>query len=58
MPPDFHSFARCIVTESSLYSAPGAGIAKALSLVMIALMVVAIAYATWVVIVNWNYIGV
>ena len=46
------------MTESGLYSAPGAGIAKALSLVMITLMVVAIVYATWVVIVNWSHIGV
>lgn len=46
------------MSEPGLESARGAGIAKALSLVMIALIVVAVVYATWIVIVNWNYIGV
>lgn len=58
MPPHFHSSARCVVSEPGLESARGAGITKALSLVMIALIVVAVVYATWIVIVNWNYIGV
>jgi hypothetical protein len=38
--------------------APVAGVARALSWLIIALMIVAIAYASWIVIQNWNAISV
>jgi hypothetical protein len=37
---------------------PGAGLIKAVSLLTIALMLVAIAYAGWIAIRNWSHIGV
>lgn len=37
---------------------PAAGLTKALSFLTIALMLGAIGYATWIVIQNWNHIGV
>ncbi len=44
--------------DPSLSLPPAAGIIRALSLLMIALMVGAIIYATWIVIANWSHIGV
>jgi NADH:ubiquinone oxidoreductase subunit 4 (subunit M) len=44
--------------EPSLPSPPASGVTKALSLVVIALMVVAIIYAAWIAIRNWSHIGV
>ena len=46
------------VPEPSLSSPPATGVTKALSLLVIALMVVAIIYATWIAIRNWSHIGV
>ena len=37
---------------------PGAGLTKALSLLVIVLMLGAIAYAAWTAIRNWSHIGV
>jgi hypothetical protein len=37
---------------------PGAGLIKALSLLMIALMLGAIAFAAWITIRYWSHIGV
>lgn len=37
---------------------PGAGLTKAVSLLMIALMLGAVAYAAWIAIRNWSHIGV
>jgi hypothetical protein len=38
--------------------APGAGLTKALSLLIIALMLGSIAYAAWIAIRNWSHVGV
>jgi hypothetical protein len=38
--------------------APGAGLTKALSLLMIALMLGSMVYAAWIAIRNWSHIGV
>lgn len=37
---------------------PAVGLTRALSLAVIALMLGAIAYSLWIVILNWNYISV
>jgi hypothetical protein len=46
------------VPEPSLSSPPAAGVTKALSALVIALMLGAIIYATWIAIRNWSHIGV
>lgn len=46
------------VPEPSLSSPPAAGVTKALAVLVIALMLVAIVYATWIAIRNWSHIGV
>ena len=37
---------------------PGTGLTRALSVVMIVLMLGAIIYASWIVLRNWHHIGV
>lgn len=39
-------------------TAPNAGLTKALSLLVIVLMLGSIVYATWIAIRNWSHIGV
>jgi hypothetical protein len=46
------------VPEPSLSSPPAAGVTKALSALVIALMLGAIIYAAWIAIRNWSHIGV